>query len=50
MRVDERALGELLEESNDLQSGAMRATKEPLRDLVRDAARERRSARRLRPR
>ena len=34
MSVDERALGELLEESNDLQSGAMRATREPLRDLV----------------
>ena len=32
--VDERALGALLEESNDLQSGAMQATREPLRELV----------------
>jgi rubrerythrin len=32
--VDERALGELLEESNDLQSGAMRSTREPLREMV----------------
>ena len=41
MRVNERALGDLLEESNDLQSDAMRATKEPLRDLV-ETGRERR--------
>src|SRR6185436_55288 len=32
--VDERALGALLEESNDLQSDAMHATREPLRELV----------------
>ena len=34
MSVDERALGALLEESNDLQSGAMRSIREPLRELV----------------
>ena len=34
MSVDERAFGALLEESNDLQSDAMRATREPLRELV----------------
>jgi hypothetical protein len=39
--VDDRALGELLEESNDLQSGAMRATREPLHELV-ERGRERR--------
>ena len=32
--VDERALGALLEESNDLQSGAMREVRESLRELV----------------
>jgi hypothetical protein len=32
--VDERALGALLEESNDLQSDALRATREPLGELV----------------
>ena len=39
MHVDEGALGDLLEESNDLQSDAMRATKGSLRDLV-EAGRE----------
>jgi rubrerythrin len=40
--VDERALGALLEESNDLQSDAMRSTREPLRELV-ERGRERRA-------
>lgn len=34
MSFDDRALGELIEESQDLQSDAMRATAEPLRDLA----------------
>ena len=42
MNVDERALGALIEESNDLQSGAMRSTREPLRELV-ERGRERRA-------
>ena len=42
MSVDERALRDLLEESNDLQSGAMRATREPLRELV-EVGKERRA-------
>ena len=42
MSVDERALGALLEESNDLQSDAMHATREPLRELV-ESGQERRA-------
>jgi rubrerythrin len=40
--VDERTLGALLEESNDLQSDAMRSAREPLRELV-ERGRERRA-------
>jgi len=40
--VDERALGELLEESNDLHADAMRSTREPLGELV-ERGRERRA-------
>ena len=34
MSIDERALGRLIEQSDDLQSDAMRATKEPLAELT----------------
>lgn len=40
MSFDDRALGELIEESQDIQADAMRATAEPLRDLA-DLGRER---------